>query len=120
MNTPHIFAIPTLILFFAVPTWAAHNGHAGHSSAGSEPQNMTTSIYSAKGKVAQIEKSVGKIIIDHDPVTALNWPRMTMGFEAESPSLLDGLKKGDAVRFDFRPENAGGHVPVIVDIEVLK
>ena len=38
----------------------------------------------------------------------------TMGFAVEDATLLDSLKPGDAVRFDFRME---GIKAVIVDLE---
>ncbi|MDR1777048.1 MAG: copper-binding protein [Desulfovibrio sp.] len=83
----------------------AHQTHAG-AAAGK--------VYAATGKVVLADKATGALTLYHEPVPALNWPAMTMPFGVEDASLLDGLKKDDPVRFDFRIE---GQKPVVVDIE---
>ncbi|MDR2056037.1 MAG: copper-binding protein [Desulfovibrio sp.] len=126
MKIRYIFPALALGLFFvspAVGACAAHDGghgHAAHGGTNHAPAPAPTGkIYTAKGKVIQVDKAAGKVTIDHEPVPALKWPRMTMPFRMEDSSLLDGLKKGSSARFDFRPEGQGRD-PVIVDIEVLK
>lgn len=41
------------------------------------------------------------ITLSHEPVPALQWPAMTMGFTVADPALTRGLKVGDQVRFAF-------------------
>ncbi|WP_288907814.1 copper-binding protein [uncultured Desulfovibrio sp.] len=71
-------------------------------------------VYTAQGTLVSVDATMPRAVIKHAPVTALNWPAMTMGFAVEDAALLDGLKPGDAVRFDFRME---GTKAVIVDLE---
>ena len=123
MNTRHLFPVLTLFLCLAspaAPALAAHDHGKEQGCASHAAPAGAASVYTAKGKVTQVEKAAGKVIIDHEPVPVLKWPQMVMPFGVEDASLLDGLKKGDAVRLDFRLEGAGGHDPVIVDIEVLR
>ena len=123
MQIRYILPALALSLFFVSPAtvaFAAHDGggHAAHSGTGQAPAKAPSGkVYTAKGKIIHVDKAAGKVTIDHEPVPALKWPQMTMPFRVEDSSLLDGLKNGSTARFDFRPE---GHVPVIVDIEVLK
>jgi Cu(I)/Ag(I) efflux system protein CusF len=63
-----------------------------------------------------VDAKSASLVITHDPVPALNWPAMTMGFELEDPSLADDLAGGDRVRFDFFVQ---GNRCIILDIETL-
>lgn len=120
MNTSFKRTTLALALTFATLTAlpgavlaAGHGSHgSGHGSA--QAAERKTQIYTATGVVSGIDKAAGKAAITHDPVPALGWPAMTMGFVFEDASLLDGLKAGDKVRFDFRTQGA---TSVIVDIE---
>jgi Cu(I)/Ag(I) efflux system membrane fusion protein len=47
------------------------------------------------------------VTISHQPVPAVGWPAMTMTFRVEQPALLNGVKKGDSVRFAFDQPAAG-------------
>lgn len=47
------------------------------------------------------------LTISHQPVPAVGWPAMTMTFRVEQPALLEGVKKGDRVRFAFDQPAAG-------------
>lgn len=85
---------------------SGHGGTASHME--------TRQIYTAGGTIESIDKAGKKATITHDPVLALGWPTMTMGFAFEDASLLDGLRVGDKVRFDFRNQ---GNASIIVDIE---
>jgi len=41
----------------------------------------------------------GAITIQHEPIPALGWPAMTMTFQVANAAVLDGLSRGDHVRF---------------------
>jgi Cu(I)/Ag(I) efflux system membrane fusion protein len=121
----YIFPILALSLLFAspaTPAIAAHDGGHGAAHGGTSPAPAKApdgKVYTAKGKIMQVDKDANRVTIDHEPVPALKWPQMIMPFRVEDASLLDGLKKGGSVRLDFRPDGSGRE-PVIVDIEVLK
>lgn len=103
-------------LFTAFPGAGLAADHGSHGSAHESPQatEQKNQIYTATGIVNGIDKTALKATITHDPVPALGWPSMTMGFAFEDASLLEDLKEGDAVRFDFRNQ---GNTSVIVDME---
>lgn len=50
------------------------------------------------GTVTAIDKSSGKVTIDHGPILEAKWGAMTMGFEAE-PGMLETVSVGDIVEF---------------------
>jgi Cu(I)/Ag(I) efflux system membrane fusion protein len=96
---------------------AAHGGGHGdaHGASGAAPAT-SDAIYTAKGMVVGMDGNAGTITIRHEPVPAVRWPAMTMSFRLEEPSVAEGVKQGDAVRFDFRND---GPAPTIVHIEPL-
>ena len=49
------------------------------------------------GEVVKVD--AGRITLKHGEIKHLEMPAMTMSFRVKSPSLLDGLKSGDRVRF---------------------
>ena len=49
------------------------------------------------GEVVKVEG--GRITLKHGEIKHLDMPAMTMSFRVKSPSLLEGLKGGDRVRF---------------------
>jgi Cu/Ag efflux protein CusF len=109
----------TVALMTVLPGASSAAGH-DHGSPGGRhtaaPSGAKAApVYAATGVVAALDAAGGNITITHDPVPALGWPLMTMRFSLKGADLPEGLKAGDAVRFDFRNE---GNVSVIVDIEV--
>ena len=54
------------------------------------------------GKVAAIDGKAGTITFDHQPIAALSWPAMTMTFNAADPTILNGVRVGDAVNFEVK------------------
>lgn len=74
-----------------------------------EPQTVV-----ADGKVVTTVPNASQIIVEHGEIKGF-MDAMTMGYRVEPPSLLDGLKTGDSVRFTIDvPKKA------IVKIERLK
>jgi Cu(I)/Ag(I) efflux system protein CusF len=91
-----------------------HSAH-GHGAAAAEQSVPGSSqVFSAAGLIEKIEGNA--LTISHGAVPALNWPPMTMLFVLESEDLLEGIKAGDKVSFDFR---AQGNTFVIVNLEAL-
>lgn len=52
-----------------------------------------------EGVVKKINTDTGKITIKHGPITNLDMPPMSMVFGVEDKAMLDGLAKGDNVKF---------------------
>lgn len=64
---------------------------------------------SAEGTITAIDADAGTITIDHGAVPAVDWPAMTMAFEA-GEALRSEVAVGDAVTFEFRTSNAGNEI----------
>jgi Cu(I)/Ag(I) efflux system periplasmic protein CusF len=73
--------------------------------------------YAAKGTVNSVDVAAGKTNITHEPVPALKWPGMTMGFVVKDEKGLKQLKTGDRVEFWMAKE---GNSYVITKIERSK
>ena len=52
-----------------------------------------------EGVIKKIDTGTGKITIKHGPIVNLDMPPMSMVFGVQDPALLDGLAKGDNVKF---------------------
>jgi len=74
--------------------------------------------YSAKGEVVAVDSALSKVKLKHDAVPELKWPGMTMFFNVADKSLLDTVKTGDQVEFEFVKVDGGG--PLITKIKPLK
>lgn len=70
-----------------------------------EPRQAMVSHH-AMGTLDSIE-SDGTVMISHEPVASLNWPKMTMGFELSNASLVEKLKPGTLIRFEFVERKPG-------------
>lgn len=64
------------------------------------------------GTVTAIDKTAGKITLDHGPIPEVGWPAMTMAFKA-SPKLLDSVAVGDKVTFEMTLRGSDGEVTAI-------
>ncbi|MDE2311003.1 MAG: copper-binding protein, partial [Betaproteobacteria bacterium] len=69
------------------------------------------------GKVVSVDRAKLRIKLAHEPIKSLGWSAMMMDFSVAKASLLDGLKAGDAVRFELGKTNADDLIWVIVKIE---
>lgn len=74
--------------------------------------------YSAKGEVVTVDSNLSKVKLKHDAIPELKWPGMTMFFNVADKSLLDTVKTGDQVEFEFIKVDGGG--PLIIKIKPLK
>ncbi len=64
-----------------------------------KPAASNSASHHGMGVIKQI--SGGTVLIAHEAIKSLNWPAMTMPFEAKDKMLLNGLKPGAKVTFDF-------------------
>lgn len=60
--------------------------------------------WSAHGVVRVIAPDINRIIIDHEDIPGL-MEGMTMSFEPDDPTMLNGLAPGDPVRFILRKKD---------------
>jgi len=104
-----IFMFVTILNITAAPVYA---NDAHHQAA----ENQKS--YSAKGEVVAVDTALSKVKLKHDPVPELKWPGMTMFFNVADKSLLDTVKTGDQVEFEFVKVDGGG--PLITKIKPAK
>lgn len=63
------------------------------------PSSARPALYETTGRIERLDAT--GVTLSHQPVPALQWPAMTMGFALADPKLAQGLKVGDQVRFAF-------------------
>lgn len=68
------------------------------------PPAAKKGLHQGRGKVTGVDAAKGRVELDHEPISSLKWPRMTMGFVVSDKAALAKLKKGDSVDFDLRGE----------------
>src|SRR5260221_164992 len=56
------------------------------------------------GKVLSLDAASGHVELAHDPIASLQWPAMSMGFQAEDKGQLASIKPGDRVEFELNPK----------------
>ena len=73
------------------------NSVAAASTATASP--ATTSLIPGKGVVLKVDRANATVKMNHEPIPALNWPRMTMPFRLKEGALADQVKEGDTIEF---------------------
>jgi Cu(I)/Ag(I) efflux system periplasmic protein CusF len=58
-------------------------------------------VHKGTGKVTKVDPAGGSVTIAHEPVSTMNWPAMTMTFKAKDKKLLEKVKQGEKVEFEF-------------------
>ncbi|OZB68948.1 MAG: copper-binding protein [Lysobacterales bacterium 13-68-4] len=62
------------------------------------------------GVVKAIDAAKGTITLQHQAITTIGWPAMTMPFKVASPELLKHVKVGDKVQFTLHPDGMNSTV----------
>ena len=57
-----------------------------------------------RGKVVDVDVKSNHVTLNHEPIAALGWPSMTMGFKVKDSTQLTKLNAGDEVTFDLKAE----------------
>ena len=86
----------------------------GDHEAHHETQSSTSQTVVGEGKVVATVPSANQIVVEHGPIKDF-MDAMTMGYQIDPPTLLEGLKSGDRVRFTIDVNKK-----TIVKIEKLK
>jgi RND family efflux transporter MFP subunit len=79
----------------------------GGFSAGGQPAALKAVGHKADGKVESVDAKEGTASVTHGPVESLKWPGMTMEFKAANPALMDALKPGASIEFEFVERGQG-------------
>ena len=79
-----------------------------HAQSGQGMGNMPgmsgstqTSNVSGMGTVMAVDPKNRKVTIEHEPISAMNWPAMKMEFSTSSSLDISKVGTGDKVRFTF-------------------
>ena len=83
------------------PALAAADNNMG-SMSGMDTKESAGPVQS-RGVITMINTENRKVTLKHEPIPALNWPGMTMGFPVAPEVDLDALDKGDKVVFTLAP-----------------
>jgi Cu/Ag efflux protein CusF len=132
-----LMTFPALLLITLTASGLLAQGHDhgshNHASPGlspaptlpapapSTPPAGPSAVLVSRGVVKQIDNAAGTVVLDHEPIPALNWESMVMEFKVEDPGILDGIEPGDAVRFDLKVTGMGPNPSmVITDMEEVE
>ena len=75
-----------------------------------------TANITATGTVKSVDATKGKLVIDHEPIPALNWPRMVMDFQLADKAMAEKVKVGEKVNFTLAPgEKKGGYTVIAIE-----
>ena len=75
-----------------------------------------TANITATGTVKSVDATKGKLVIDHDPIPALNWPRMVMDFQLADKAMAEKVKVGEKINFTLAPgEKKGGYTVTAIE-----
>jgi len=80
---------------------AAIGGLGGSAGPATAPAGPAAVSHRGDGKVEAVDAGAGTVSLNHGAIDSLKWPAMTMEFKAANPALLQGLKPGSAVAFEF-------------------
>ncbi len=69
-----------------------------------EPKSAVS--HQAVGTLDSIEAG-GTVMVTHEPVASLKWPAMTMEFVPANPALVEKLKPGTPIAFEFVERKPG-------------
>ena len=59
----------------------------------------SANLIPGRGVVVKVDRANALVKINHEPISALNWPRMTMSFRLRESALAEQVKEGDVVEF---------------------
>jgi Cu(I)/Ag(I) efflux system membrane fusion protein len=93
---------------------AALSGMAG----GSDVAGKKSVTHSAAGTLDDVDAKTGMLLITHEPIESLKWPRMTMEFVPANDAVAQAVKPGAPIRFDFVERKPGEWV--VTKIEARK
>ena len=80
-------------------------------------QQQQQQMYPLNGRVVTVDTANQQVTLEHDAVTELNWPAMTMPFKMADAKLLDGLQPGQTIMAMFTTKE--GEAPTIVSLHTM-
>lgn len=100
-----VCAVAVLSLSAFAPAQAQMKGmdmkdmdHKGMDKGAKKSQAQS---HHAVGVVKSVNAEKGTVSVDHEPVQSMKWPAMSMSFKAKDKKVLQSLKAGQKIEFDF-------------------
>ena len=111
-------ALFSLMALFTVSSQAQETMSA-HDMSQMPGMSMDQSqkTYSLNGRVVAVDVANQQVTLEHDAVTELNWPAMTMPFKVADANLLQGLQPGQTIMAMFTANE--GAAPTIVSLHTM-
>ncbi len=85
-------------LLFAASFLGAPLAHAQHDHGAAHAESAA---HRTTGIVKSVNAEKGTLTIAHEAVPSLKWPAMTMSFKAGDRKMLDQVKPGAKIAFEF-------------------
>ena len=87
-----------------------------HDHGAATATATATANITATGTVKSVDATKGKLVIDHEPIPALNWPRMVMDFQLADKAMAEKVKVGEKINFTLAPgEKKGGYTVTAIE-----
>lgn len=80
-----------------------HNHDGTEAADHHESKTATAGGIQGTGKVVSVDAEKRTIKMAHDPIKALNWPKMTMSFPVETGVDISSYQAGDDISFTLNP-----------------
>ena len=80
---------------------------SGFSPPDAKPNAARTVGHRASGRIDEYDAKTGSVSIEHGPIESLKWPGMTMEFKVANEALLNGVKPGARIDFEFVERGEG-------------
>ena len=82
---------------------AQSQGMGGMDMKGMKKDDKTAASKSHKGVgvVKGVDLKKGTVSISHEPIESMKWPAMSMTFTAKDKKMLEDVKPGAKVEFEF-------------------
>ena len=61
-------------------------------------------VHKGTGVVKKVDTARGAVTLDHEPIKSINWSAMTMTFGVKDKKMLENVKTGQKVQFEFVQE----------------
>ena len=58
-------------------------------------------VHKGTGVIKKVDAAKGAVTLDHDPIKSVNWSAMTMTFNVKDKKMLENVKSGQKVQFEF-------------------
>ena len=104
MKAAAIFSLSVLIAVTA-SAFAQTGGMQGMDTKGMDMKGMDKKAQDKPHKGVGVVKSVdpkkGTVTISHEPIQSMKWPAMSMTFTAKDKKMLEDVKPGAKVEFEF-------------------